>query len=192
MTAPRAFGTRVLNLFLGAKSATDILAQLESSFEGRIVIAYVIIKLGSALDHVVVVGWTFAGPVRNINRTLQAASNLVRFILVYLLVIALGAFWQIFCDATATYDPTEIGGFWCHYLAPSIGITLTGATLIRSIALTIFLTDPNLIRVMTAPGAFGTRVLNLFLGAKSATDIIAQQGSSFEGRIVIAYVIIKL
>ena len=92
MTAPRAFGTRVLNLFLGAKSATDIIAQLGSSFEGRTVIAYVIIKLGSALDHVVVVGWTFAGPACNINRTLQAASNLVCFILVHLLVIALGAF----------------------------------------------------------------------------------------------------
>ena len=77
-------------------------------------------------------------------------------------------------------------------MAPTITITLTGATIHRKSALTNFLTGPNLITVMTAPGAFGTRVLNLFLGAKSATDIIAQQGSSFEGRIVIAYVIIKL
>jgi len=114
MTAPGAFGTLVLNLFLAAKSATDSLAQLGSLFEGRIVIAYVISKLGSALDQVFVpeCRYAFAGPACNSNRTLQAASNLVLCVLVHLLEIALGAFCNSSSpiEATATYDPTIIGG----------------------------------------------------------------------------------
>ena len=111
VTASRALGTRILNLLLCAKSAVSIIAQMEGGLEGCFVTYAINFGLGLGLGAQVIF-LTAAGPATSIELLLLAASNLVLFILVHLLGIALGtrtqSSWTI--DATATYDPTKIGG----------------------------------------------------------------------------------